>query len=222
MDESCTATGAPAASWPVMHPANMPVMHPANMASGPINAPMDIEPPPPPPNHAAAATATAARDEGIESRTMGIPTRTAVDVGAEVVSDSVAPTSSGPRAAADVDPQDIGPANPDSGTRLQEGEAIFAPEPEAIAAPSSTKTQEQMGLTEDADADADAGDPLDDDLATGRSSAGVGGTRVGQRVAPAPLPESVTSGMLVFVRHCERLDRALERTGKGFIDRSAR
>ena len=43
-------------------------------------------------------------------------------------------------------------------------------------------------------------------------------------VAPAvvPFPESVTSGTLVFLRHCERLDRALERRGEGFIDRSAR
>ena len=64
------------------------------------------------------------------------------------------PSSSVPRTGGDAEPQDVGPANPESGTSLQEGDDIFAPEPtppDEVTPP--TGTQEQMDLTDDVEPD---------------------------------------------------------------------
>ena len=64
------------------------------------------------------------------------------------------PPSSVPRAVGDAEPQVIGPANPESGTSLQEGDDIFGPEPtppDDVTPP--TGTQSQMDLTDDVEPD---------------------------------------------------------------------
>ena len=63
------------------------------------------------------------------------------------------PSSSVPGAAAG-EAQDVGPANPESGTSLQEGDDIFGPEPtppDDVTPP--TGTQSQMDLTDDVEPD---------------------------------------------------------------------